>query len=98
MTDDAFQSRIHAAAIAAWWTLLLAGVFFLLQWLLYLGITSSQPAWVVSFWGPGATWESIRTLWFDALIVLKLSLWPLVLIAMWLTLWARRLRGVARTG
>ncbi len=90
--DDAFRNKVHAASVAAWWTFLIAAVFFVVQWLAYLGVMATQPAWVVGFWGPGATWESIRIGWFQALVLLKLSLWPLALGALWLTLWARQLR------
>jgi hypothetical protein len=90
--SDTFQVRVHAAAAAAWWTFLIASAFVVLQWLLYLGVMAARPPWVVSFWGPGANWESIGTLWFQALLFVKLSLWPLVLAAVWLTLWAKQLR------
>ena len=90
--DDSFQIRVCAAAIAAWWTLLFAAAFITLQWLAYLGVMARQPSWVVSFWGPGATWESISTVWFQALLVGKLTLLPLALVALWLTLWAKQLR------
>jgi hypothetical protein len=89
--SDTFQSRVHAAAVAAWWTFLIASVFFLFQWVVYLGVLATQPRWVVSFWGPGATWESIGPVWFQALVFLKLTLWPLVVAAVWLTVWAKRL-------
>jgi len=95
--DDSFQIRVHAAATAAWWTLVIAAAFVTLQWIVYLGVMAAQPSWVVSFWGPGATWESIRTVWLHALLVVKLSLWPLVLTAVWLTLWARQLRTRIRS-
>ena len=37
-------------------------------------------------------------LWFQALLYMKISLWPLALAALWLTLWARRLRpGAGRS-
>ena len=94
---DTFQVRVHAAAVAAWWTLLIASVFFAFQWVLYLGVMAWQPVWARSFWGPGATWESIGTLWFQALIFLKLTLWLLVLAALWLTLWAKQLRKRVRS-
>jgi hypothetical protein len=95
--DDSFQVRVHDAAVAAWWTLLIAFVFFAFQWVTYLGVMATQPAWVASLWGPGATWESIRTVWFQALVFLKVTLWLLVLAALWLTLWAKRLRKRAHT-
>jgi hypothetical protein len=93
--SDTFQVRVRAAAAAAWWTFLIASAFLLLQWLLFLGITAAQPSWVVSFWGPGATWESIRTVWFQALLFVKLTLWPLLIAAAWLTLWGRQLAARA---
>lgn len=94
--DDTFPIRVRASAVAAWWTLLVASAFFALQWVLYLAVTTTQPAWVAPLWGPGATWESIRTGWFLGLVFLKGTLWLLVLAALWLTLWARQLRGRTR--
>ncbi len=95
--NDTFQTRVHAAAVAVWWTFVIAYAFLLFQWILYLGIMAWQPVWVVSFWGPGATWESIRTTWFQTLVFVKLTLWPLVLAALWLTLWAKQLRKRTRS-
>jgi hypothetical protein len=89
--DDTFQKRVRAAAVAAWWTFIIAAAFFVVQWVLYLGVMAAQPPWAVSFWGPGATWESIRPIWFLALVFIKLTLWLLALAALWLTLWARQL-------
>lgn len=94
--NDTFQIRVHDAAVAAWWTLLIAFVFFAFQWIVYLGVMATQPVWVASLWGSGATWESIRTVWFQALAFLKVTLWLLVLVALWLTLWAKQLRKRAR--
>ncbi|MGE5358904.1 MAG: hypothetical protein ACM3NQ_07770 [Bacteroidales bacterium] len=90
--EDEFRLRVRAAASAAWWTFLVAAAYFLLQWIIYLVVVHVRPGWALSFWGPGATWEKVTLLWFDALVVLKLSLWPLALVALWLTLWARQLR------
>lgn len=91
------QIRVHAAAVGAWWAFLIASVFFAFHWIAYLAVMATQPRWVVSFWGPGATWESIRAVWFEALAFLKLTLWPIVLAALWLTLWANQLRKRARS-
>jgi len=94
--DNAFEARVRAAAVAAWWTLLIAVVFLMVQWAVYLQVTSAKPEWAASFWGAGATWEGIRTAWFYGLYFVKLTLWPLVLVACWLTLWARQLRKRTR--
>ena len=69
--DDTFQIKVHAAAVAAWQAVVIAALFFVVQWLLFLGVMATQPAWVVPFWGPGATWESIHTVWFQALVYLR---------------------------
>lgn len=92
---DAFEARVRAAAVAAWWTLLLALAFLMIQWAAYLQITSARPGWAASFWGPGQTWESIRDTWFQALVLIKVMLWPLVLAAVWLSLWVRQMRKKA---
>ena len=94
--DDTFQIKVRAAATAAWWTLAAAATFVTVQWFAYLLIMSTKPAWVQPLWGPEATWESIRSVWFNALVLTKLSLWPLALVALWLTLWARQLSKRAR--
>jgi len=90
--NDAFQIRVHAAAVAGWWTFLVASAFLTIQWVAYLGVMAAQPPWALSFWGPGQTWESVRTVWFQALVSAKLTLWLLGLAALWLTLWERQLR------
>lgn len=90
--DDAFRARVRAAAAAAWRTLLIAAAFLMVQWLLYLLIVSAKPGWALAFWGPDATWDGVRAVWFNALLVVKLTLWPLAIAALWLTLWAGQLR------
>ena len=92
MDDVRFLSRVQAAAAAAWWTLLIAWAVLMVQWLLYLLLMQARPAWVVGLWGPGETWETIRPVWFNALLLFKLGLVPVALAAIWLTLWARQLR------
>jgi hypothetical protein len=72
--------------------LLILLAFLLVQWLGYRLVMSAKPALVLSVWGPDATWDGIRTAWFQGLVLVKFSLWPLALAAVWLTLWARQLR------
>lgn len=91
--DNAFRARVRAAAVAAWWTLLIAWAFLVVQWLGYLLAIGTRPAWILSLWAPGATWETIAPIWFDAIVLLKVTLWPIAIAAVWLTLWARHLPG-----
>ena len=37
-------------------------------------------------------WPFVQQVWFWAIVVLKFILWLMVLVVIWLTLWARRLR------
>jgi hypothetical protein len=90
--DNAFRAKVHAAAVAAWWTFLIAVAFVIVQWLGYLLALDVRPAWFLSLCGPGVTWETLAPAWFHALLLLKLGLWPIVIVAVWLTLWARGLR------
>jgi hypothetical protein len=93
--NDACRARVHAAAVAAWWTFLIGAAFVFVQWVGDLLIMSAQPALVLSVWGPGATRDGIRESWFLGLAVLKLSLWPVALAAVCVTLRGRQLRSTA---
>lgn len=90
--NDNFETKIRCAAVAGWWTLLIAAVIFFLQWIIYLLVVSAQPAWVLTLWGPGATWPEVRSLWFWFLAGFKVSLALLAFVLVWLTLWARQLQ------
>jgi hypothetical protein len=90
--DEVFREKVRAAAAAAWWTVVVGAAFFGVQWVVCRLVLPARPAWALSAWGPGATLETIGTVWFGALAFMKLSLWLLALGALWLTLWARPLR------
>jgi hypothetical protein len=90
--NDTFEKRVRAAAVAGWWTLLIAVAFLLIQWIVYLLVMSAHPAWVLSLWGPDTTWSFFQTVWFWGIAILKLCLWPQAIVVLWLTLWARQLR------
>jgi hypothetical protein len=90
--NDNFESRIRCATVAGWWTLVIAVALFLIQWIVYLLLVPAQPAWLLTLWGPGATWQEIRTLWFWFLVFFKAFLLLVALLLVWLTLWARQLR------
>ena len=81
--------------------MLIAYALLVVTWVAYLAIVSARPEWVLRMWGgdianQGRTWEFLQTvsLWF--LGVFKLFLWFLILIVLWLTLWARQLRKLDR--
>jgi hypothetical protein len=90
--NDPFEIRVSAAAGATWWTVLAGFIFLMIQWVLYLIFMSTRPTWLLRLWGPDVTWPFVQTVWFWSAAALKTFLWLLALVALWLTLWARRLR------
>lgn len=95
--NDNLGTKMRCAAVAGWWTLLIATAIFLFQWILYLILVPAQPAWLLTLWGPGATWELVRTVWFWFLAGYKVCLYLVAFLLVWLTLWARQLRKGAGT-
>ena len=53
---------------------------------------SFQPGWIISMWGPGVTCVFVQIVWFWAAVGVKVFVWFLFFVALWLTLWARQLR------
>jgi hypothetical protein len=90
--NDVFEKRVRAAAVAGWWTVLVAVAFIALQWSIYLAVMEARPAWFLSLWGPGIDWAFVQNVWFWAVVFLKFVLWLMTLLAIWLTLWASQLR------
>jgi hypothetical protein len=96
--NEAFERKVRAAAVAGWWVVLLAVGFLTLLWLSYLAVTSAHPAWLLPLWGPGADWPFVQNVWFWAMAAFKFCVWLMAFAALWLTLWARRLRKLGRQG
>ncbi len=89
--DQIFTKKVRAAAVAGWWTLLIAYCILLIQWLAYLVIMTKQPTGIVCLWGEGVTWTEIRAIWLWAMVAFKLSIGMMIFVVIWLTLWARQL-------
>ncbi|MGD0819251.1 MAG: hypothetical protein ABSA71_00730 [Desulfomonilia bacterium] len=90
--NDNFEKRLWAAALAGWWTLLVAAGVLMLQWIVYLLVMSGRPMWFLSLWGPDVSWHDVHNIWFLGLGFFKVCLLLLAVVVLWLTLWARRLR------
>ena len=89
---DEFAQRIRSAAISAWWTVLIAVIFVTLQWVAYLSFLSSKPDWLLTLWGPDMTWATVQSIWINMIALMKAFIWVMMLLAVWLSLWSRRLR------
>ena len=88
--DDLFTKKVRTAAVAGWWTLLIAYGILLVQWLAYLLIMAREPTGILCIWGNGFTWPEIRTIWLWAMVAYKLGVVMMLFIVIWLTLWARQ--------
>lgn len=82
--------KVKSAAVAAWWTILIAFLFILFQCLIYLYINAYPQGFFLALLG-GFDWQFIRVVWLWSVAVLKLCMWLLLLVTIWLTLWARTL-------
>ena len=89
--DEIYTKKVRAAAVAGWWTLLIAFCILLIQWLAYLLIMTKQPRGIVCLWGEGVTWPEIRAIWLWAMVAYKLGVAMMIFVVIWLTLWARQL-------
>ena len=96
--NDPFERKVRAAAVAGWWVIVIGYALLLITWIAYLGIVSARPAWLLVMWGPDVSWDFLQTvsLWFMG--VFKLSIWLLLLVVLWLTLWAKQLRQMDEQG
>ena len=95
--NDLLEIKVRAAAVAGWWTLLIASAFLAFQSIAYLIFMSMQPTWLLSFWAPGMNWDTFGRMWFWLLAIFKFCIWLLALPVLWTTLWARQLQK-RRTG
>jgi hypothetical protein len=94
MNDD-FERKVRAAGVAGWWTVLVSAAALTLQWVAYLFVMSSRPDVVLSLWG-STSWLEVQHLWLLGTVFLKILLFVLAILCLWLTLWAKQLRQGAR--
>lgn len=93
--NDHFTFRVRSAAVAGWWTILIAVAFLILVTAGYQTALHCRPDWMLRLWGPDITWVDFQHMCLWAIIVFRLALWLMILTAIWLSLWARRLRRAA---
>ena len=93
--NELFAKRVRAAAMAAWWTLLVGVGMLLLAAGAFHHILRARPEWVVSMWGPDMTWATMQTLGLWMIAVFRLLLWLLFLTTVWLTIWSAKLKRIA---
>ena len=60
--DEIFAKKVRAAAVAVWWTVLIAYCILLIQGFAYLMIIPRQPAGMLCFWDESVIWQEIRNI------------------------------------
>lgn len=88
--------RVRAAAVAGWWTILIAAVWMTAGWFVFMAILNARPEWLLKLWGGGdLDWPDVHRIVLQFYAVFKLMLFAVVMVVIWLSLWSRRLK---RTG
>jgi len=90
--NEPLVERVRAAAWATWMLLLILAVWMTIAYFLWLGVFYTRMEWVRALWGGDVTWPEMQwvSLWFFG--AFKLGLFAVLAAALWLTLFARRLR------
>lgn len=91
--DDLFHKRVRAAALAGWWTLLVAIAFGLLATGGFICILHRRPEMVTRMWG-NVNWDTIQTVGLWMISIYRVIVWVLLLIVVWLSLWSRKLKRI----
>lgn len=91
--DNLFQKKVRAAAIAGWWTLLVAVAFHLFVTGGFAFLMHAKPTWVTCMWG-GLSWDEIQHVGLYMIATYRVMVWLLLLVVVWLTIWARRLKRI----
>lgn len=90
--SDTLAHRVRAAAIALWWTVLIAVVWVMAMWFLWMGALHNRPDLVVWAMGGSVTADQVHWVMIAAIMVARFFVLILILTAIWLSFWARRLR------
>lgn len=94
--NDAFAIRVRAAATALWWTVLIAVLWVMAMWLLWMGLLHSRPDFVIWAMGGSVTGDQVHWVMIVAIMVARFFVLILILTAIWLSFWARRLRRLTQ--
>jgi hypothetical protein len=89
--NDIFQKRVKAAAVAGWWTLLVAAIFLTIQWIAYISM-DTWPTWMSRLMVNDSDWITTRNVCFWIIAIFKMCIWLMAMVVNWLTLWARQLK------
>lgn len=89
-----FAKKVRSAAVSLWWTLLAGIAFGLFITSGFLLMMRYRPSFVTAMWGD-LSWETIEVTALWMIGAYRLTMWLLFLTAIWLTIWARKLKQLA---
>lgn len=92
--NSGFERRVHTAAVAGWWTLLIAVIVLLIQWGCYLWVMNARPDWVLAMVGKGVSWPFLQKVIVLAVTGLEMGVWLMAVVVIWLTLWSREMHRI----
>ena len=92
-TNELVRKNVCAAAAGAWVAAIVGMVWLTLGWGLWRLILHAEPGWLLTLWGGGAlTWAQMQLMCIGFFGLFKLIIFVVILAAICLTIWARRLR------
>lgn len=89
--DVIFHKKVRSAAVAGWWTLLVAVLLGVFSWTGYLVLWRFRPDWMAPLWG-GASWEDVQSVTLSMFATYKLITWMIFLVTLWLSIWSCKLK------
>lgn len=92
--NDLLYNKLRAAAGAAWWTLLVGFGILLLVSAWFILALHIRPDWAPPVWA-GVSWDTVEGVGLTIIATFKLLLWMILLVAVFLSVWARRLKRLS---
>jgi len=96
MAEANFETRVRCAAAAGWWTTLIGVIWMMVGWCFWIALPHCPTLrrWVECMWGGVKIDDVLSTVWlfFGAF---KIILFIFLLVSIFLTIWARRLKKAA---
>ena len=86
-----FTQRVQTAAYAGWCMIIIAVVWLTVTWLAYMAMQYYRPGWILALWGGDITWDEVHWIMLIFTAVIKVILFTLVMVTIWLTIWGRKL-------
>ena len=97
--DDTLANRGKAAAVAGWKTVLLFAGFLTVAWLAAMAWLQIRPEWILKICGGGQfDWDRLQMMYLWVFTVMKMLLWVMLALALWLSLWSRQLKRLSAQG